>query len=100
MFLFPSLYDSSSIVQIEAASQKTPVVFIEGAATAATVTNNVNGFISKNDVKKYANLLIKIMENDKLRKKVSNNAYRDLYKNWDDKIKEVYARYQELLRKD
>ena len=97
LFLFPSLYDSSSIVQIEAASQKTPVVFIEGAATAATVTDNVNGFISKNDVKKYANLIIKIMENDNLRNKVSNNAYRDLYKNWDEMIKEVYKKYQELI---
>ncbi len=98
LFLFPSLYDSSSIVQIEAASQKTPVVFIEGAATAATVTNNVNGLIAKNDVKKYANTIIKIIENDKLRNKISNNAYRDLYKNWDDKIKEVYKKYQELIK--
>ena len=70
LFLFPSLYDSSSIVQIEAASQKTPVLFIEGAATAATVTNNVNGFIIKNDLKKYANAIIRIMEDDKLRIKV------------------------------
>ena len=100
LFLFPSLYDASSIVQIEASSQKTPVLFIEGAATTATVTNNVNGFISKNDVKKYANTIIKIMENDKLRNKVSNNAYRDLYKNWDDNIKEVYQRYQELIKKN
>ena len=53
----------------------------------------------RNDVKKYANLLIKIMENDKLRNKVSNNAYRDLYKNWDDNIKEVYERYKELIKK-
>ncbi len=97
LFLFPSLYDSSSIVQIEAASQKTPVLFVEGAATTATVTNNVNGFIAKNDVKKYANTIIKIMENDKLRTKVSNNSFRDLYKNWDDNIKEVYKRYKELI---
>ena len=47
LFLFPSLYDASSIVQIEAASQKTPVLFIKGAATASNVTNNVNGFISE-----------------------------------------------------
>jgi len=97
LFLFPSLYDSSSIVQIEAASQKTPVLFIEGAATTATVTNNVNGFIVKNDVKKYANAIIRIIDDDKLRKKVSNNCYRDLYKNWDDNIKEVYERYKELI---
>ena len=97
LFLFPSLYDSSSIVQIEAASQKTPVLFIEGAATTATVTNNINGFISKNDVKKYANMIIKIMNDNKLLTKVSKNAYRDLYKNWDDAIKEIYQRYKDLI---
>ena len=34
IMLFPSIYDSSSIVQIEAASQKTPAVFLKNTATA------------------------------------------------------------------
>ena len=97
LFLFPSLYDASSIVQIESASQKTPVLFLDGAATAATVTNNVNGFIADNDVTEYANTIIDIMTNDKLRNKVSKNAYRDLYKDWDKMIKEVYKRYIYLI---
>ena len=97
LFLFPSLYDSSSIVQIEAASQHTPVLFIEGAATTATVTNNINGFIAPNNIDEYANYIISIMHNDKLLNDVSNNCYRDLYKNWDDTINEVYNRYVELI---
>ena len=99
LFLFPSLYDASSIVQIEAASHKTPVLFIEGAATTATVTNNVNGFIAKNDVLDYANTIIKIMDDDKLRRDVSENSYRDLYKNWDDTINDVFKRYLYLINK-
>lgn len=100
LFLFPSLYDASSIVQIEAASQHTPVLFIEGAATTATVTDNVNGFIAPNDVNEYANYIIKLMKNDKLLKEVSNNCYRDLYKNWDDTIESVYNDYLELIKKN
>jgi glycosyltransferase involved in cell wall biosynthesis len=99
LFLFPSLYDASSIVQIEAASQKTPVLFLEGAATTATVTNNINGFIAKNDVNAYADAIIKIIDNKELLSNVSNNAYRDLYKNWDDSINEVYDRYKTLIYK-
>ena len=99
LFLFPSLYDASSIVQIEAASQKLPVLFIEGAATTATVTNNVNGFISPNDVTEYANQIIKIIEDDKLRKMVGDNAFRDLYKNWNDTINDVKKHYLELIMK-
>ena len=100
LFLFPSLYDTSSLVQVEAASQKTPTLFIEGAATAATVTNNVNGFIVPNDVLEYAKAIIKVAEDDKLREKISNKAYHDLYKTWDDVTKEVYKKYQEILDKN
>ena len=99
LFLFPSLYDASSIVQIEAASQHTPVLFIEGAATTATVTNNVNGFIAPNDVDKYADYIIYLMRDDKLLNEISKNCYRDLYKNWDNLIDEVYSRYLYLIKK-
>ena len=98
LFLFPSLYDASSIVQIEAASQKTPVLFLKGAATTSTVTDNVNGFIEENDVSLYADRIIKIVKDKKLLSEVSENAYRDLYKNWDDKIKEVYENYLKFLK--
>src|SRR5699024_10290582 len=42
LFLFPSRYDVSSIVQIEAATYKTPTVFSEGSVTSCAVTGNVN----------------------------------------------------------
>jgi hypothetical protein len=38
------------------------------------------------------------MDNDELLSNVSNNAYRDLYKNWDDSINEVYERYHVLIK--
>lgn len=98
LFLFPSLYDSSSIVQIEAASQRLPVLFIKGAATADTVINNINGYIEENDVYKYANRIKEIFDNPKLYHKVCENAYHDLYKNWDDTIKLVYARYLKVIK--
>ena len=98
LFLFPSLYDASSLVQVEAASQKTPTIFIEGSATSSTVTNNVNGFIAPANEEEYANLIIKVVENDKLRIKVGNNAFRDLYKNWDDTTNEVYHKYLDLIK--
>lgn len=99
LFLFPSLYDASSIVQIEAASQKVPGVFLKGAATAATITDNVNGFLCENDEEKYADKIMKIMNNEKLYKEVCENAYKDLYKNWDEAIKEVYEKYLNLIEK-
>lgn len=97
LFLFPSMYDASSIVQIEAASQHTPVLFLKGAATTATVTDNVNGFIEENNIDSYAKRIIEIMKNKELYYTVSNNAHRDLYKNWDDTIYEVYNKYLKMI---
>ena len=99
LFLFPSYYDASSIVQIEAASQKTPVLFLEGSATSATVTDNVDGFIEENDIEKYAKRILDIVTNEDLLIQVSNNSYNNLYKNWDDMIDIIYNQYLKLINK-
>jgi glycosyltransferase involved in cell wall biosynthesis len=99
LFLFPSVYDASSIVQIEAASQKTPCVFLKGTATSATVTDDVNGYLSDYSVEAYGQKIIDIINDDKKLKEISNNAFRDLYVNWDDKVDEVYKLYLEQIEK-
>lgn len=98
LFLFPSMYDASSIVQIEAASQKTPGLFLEGSATSATVTNNQNGYIEKKDPTLYAKRILNIFDNQESLKKVSQNAYRDLYKNWDNVVDTIYKNYLNLIK--
>lgn len=97
LFLFPSLYDASSIVQIEAASQKTPTLFVKGAATTATVTDNVNGFLANNDKESYAKRIIEIMSDKELYENVSRKAYEELYINWDKAIEDVYNVYIQLI---
>lgn len=99
LMLFPSAYDASSLVQIEAASQKTPTIFLRNTATASTVTDNVNGFLSDDSVSAYANKILEVLNNEKLYKKVSNNAYKDLYLTWEDKVKEVHNLYLEIIKK-
>lgn len=99
LFLFPSSYDASSIVQIEAASQSTPGLFLKDTATAATVTNNINGFLSENTVGAYSDKIIETMADKRLYDKVSKNAFIDLYKNWDDSVEEVFELYKEFINK-
>lgn len=93
LFLFPSLYDANSLVQIEAASQSTPTLFVEGAATSSTVTDGVNGYLAPNDPEKYAEKIAEILNDEEGYKRVSEGAFRDLYSTWDDavlKLKTVY----------
>ena len=94
LFLLPSLYDSSSLVQIEAASQYTPTLFIEKAVTACTVKDGINGYLSQNSPKKFAEKIITIFDDDLEYMSISNNAFRDLYVTWDnivDKLREIYS---------
>lgn len=99
LFLFPSLYDASSIVQIEAASQKVPTIFLEGSKTSSDITDKVNGFIAK-DEENFANIIDLLMNDKKLYDKISKNVYRDVYKNWDNVVEDIYKMYLEIIRGD
>ena len=93
LFLFPSLYDANSLVQIEAACQGTPAVFLEGARTAATVTPGVNGYVCPPDEDSYAQMILDILADPEAYRRISEAARRDLYLNWDDVVREVYKDY-------
>ncbi len=100
LFLFPSLFDASSLVQIEAAINETPGLFIEGSVTSDTVVNNISGFTSKLDTNAYKNRIIEIMNDEKKLKKVSKNAREMLGKNWKTIADETYELYlKEIERK-
>ena len=99
LFLFPSYYDANSLVQIEAASQKTPTVFLEGSATSASVTNDVNGFISPNDEKAFAEKIYEVLNDEKLYDQVKKNAFENLYRSWDDCVKVAHELYLEHIKK-
>lgn len=97
MFLFPSLYDASSLVQIEAASQKTPTLFLRGSATSATATEDVNGFMSENSPEAYADKITQIFADPTYYNTVSEGAYRDLYVSWDKAVQKAYQDYLRII---
>ena len=99
LFLFPSLYDCSSLVQIEASSQKTPTLFLAESATACSVSDNVNGYLSSNLVNDYADKIIEIFKDNQVFKKVCDNAFNDLYVSWDDAVIKAENNYLNLIKK-
>ena len=98
LFLFPSLFDASSLVQIEAAINETPGLFIEGSVTADTITNNVNGYTCKLDPVIYKNKIKEIINNPEKLKRVSKKAKTMLGKNWDNIAKETYKLYLKEIK--
>lgn len=97
LFLFPSLYDANSLVQIEAACQGTPTVFLEGARTAATVTPGVNAYVSAPGEDNFARLLLEILARPDEYARIASAARRDLYLNWDDVVRDVYTDYSRRI---
>ena len=99
LFLFPSLYDANSLVQIEAACQGTPTVFLRGARTAGTVTEDVNGFIADQSDEAFAEKIEQILNDEEYYNKVAEGAKRDLYVTWDEVVSDIYKDYGRLIAK-
>ncbi len=93
LFLFPSVFDASSLVQIEAAVNETPGLFIENSVTADTVLNDVSGFTSKYDIESYKERIKEILANEGLLKEVSKNAKNMLGNSWDTIANDTYNLY-------
>ncbi len=96
LFLFPSIYDASSIVQIEAASQKVPTIFLKGSKTSSDIVNGVNGLLAESE-KEFMECIDQMLVDKEKYQKISEGAYRDVYKNWDTVVKEVYQIYLDMI---
>ena len=99
LFLFPSLFDASSLVQIEAAVNETPGIFIEGSVTSDTVINNVSGFTSSYSVNDYKERIKEIISDKEKLKEVGKNAREMLGRSWDGIAKDTYELYLKEMEK-
>lgn len=98
IFVFPSLYDTNSLVQLEAASQKTPTIFIKGAATAHHIKNNDNGYLEANDPEMFATRLAKIKNHLDLNQNIGENAYQTIYHTWEHSVNQLIMYYDKAVR--
>lgn len=97
MFLFPSFYDTSSLVQVEAASRYTPTAFVEKSTTSYTATDKVNGYILPNDVEAFAQGVYDAVSDKEKLREVGQNAYNDLYITWKQIVAKAIVRYNEII---
>jgi glycosyltransferase involved in cell wall biosynthesis len=98
LFLFPSLYDTASLVMREAAAFSTPSVLIRGSSTAENVEDGVNGFLSDDDPAAFAGVLRGLMNNPGRIAAAGEGALKTIYLPWEKVVERVYERYREILR--
>lgn len=97
--LFPSLYDTSSLVTKEASSCLCPTLFVEGSTTSQGVIDGENGFLAKNEMGDFAEKIKQIITTEGLSLKAGYGARNTLYISWTDIVKRVYERYVHLIDK-
>lgn len=97
LLLFPSLFDTSSLVRIEASVNMTPGLFINGSMVGSTITDGVDGYLSELDVNLYKSKIISIFKDENDLKRVSRNAKRNLGVSWGKITKKYYEIYSEEI---
>ncbi|MGA0351305.1 MAG: glycosyltransferase [Acholeplasmataceae bacterium] len=99
LFVFPSLYDTNSLVQLEAASQKTPTIFIKGSATAHHITHDINGYLVDANPTLFAEKIYHISSNIDLNKTIGEKAFETIYHPWEDSVNKVLEYYKKALER-
>ncbi len=100
LLLFPSVYDTSSLVQIEASALHTPSVLLADTATAQTVTHGVNAFVSENSVENYAQTVLDAVSDKQNLETISKNAHDQLYVTWKMLSEKISQRYNVLIEEN
>ncbi|MBR6304088.1 MAG: glycosyltransferase [Paludibacteraceae bacterium] len=96
LFLFPSLYDNAPLVVREAAALHTPALMLQESTAAEVINPGVNGFLTPNDVKAYADQISYLMEHPEILVRVGNKASRTISRSWENVIEEVLLRYRDI----
>ena len=99
LFLFPSTYDTWALVVREAAALYTPSVLVEGSTIAKDITDNQNGFLTKNTTESFASKLRELITNPLLISTVGLNASTSITRSWESVTEEVLDRYHHLMNR-
>jgi len=99
LFLFPSQYDTGSLVIREAAGCGTASLLVTPSIISEVIRDGVNGFTAPNDPAAYANRIREILGQPGLIARAGAEAQRSIYRSWRQIIEqEVMPRYDDLLR--
>ncbi len=97
LFLFPSTFDTSSLVPIEAAAHKLPVLLIEGSCTAENIADGVNGFLAKETPEAFAQKIRDVIASPSVLRSVGEEALNSVYRSWEMVAAEALKKYKEII---
>lgn len=99
LLVFPSTYDTSSLVMREAAAMHTPSVVVRGSAPAEVVRDGFNGYVSENTPESLAGTIVQALRDKARNSCVGKEARNTIPVDWDEVIDGVIGRYLNLYDK-
>lgn len=97
LFLFPSTFDTASLVPLEAATFSLPTLLVKDSPTSEIIINNQNGYAEEEDPKLWAKKILDIINNPTRHKLICDACRKEVYRTWDDVVKEMLANYQRII---
>jgi 1,2-diacylglycerol 3-alpha-glucosyltransferase len=98
LLLFPSAYDTNGLVQIEAASQETPGIYLKDTLAASSIVDHYNGYICGDHVEHFANKILDIKTDKFKHKLISKQAKESLYITWEEVSEKLLEVYMSVLK--
>ncbi len=98
LFVFPSLYDTFSLVVREAAAMGTPSVVVRGSCAGESIQHGHNGFLCADDTKDLYHVIQLALDDPEGTRQVGETARQTLPVTWEGVMRDVVARYEELIK--
>lgn len=93
LLLFPSTYDTSGLVVIEAAACDCPALLIKDSCASESVTDMVNGLLAEETAESCAKKIIEAANEKGFLERLGKNAGNEVYISWEDSVARAVDRY-------
>ena len=97
LLMLPSMFDTSSLVLLEAAALKLPTIMNNGCIPAEIVTDGVNGILAEQNPESWADKIIWAITHKNEMEKIRDTAQAEIYKSWATVAKEVRDYYFKVI---
>lgn len=100
LFVFASITETQGLVVQEAMTYGLPAIAVVGGGASSSIVDGVNGFIVKNDPDTFAQMALRVLHNDVLHARLSDQAQRSVRNQGVTQMcEEVVSVYRSVIQK-
>ncbi len=97
LLLFPSTYDTSGLVVIEAAACDCPALLVKDSCASEGITDMVNGLLAEENSESCAKKIIEAAREKDFLRKLGINAGNEVYISWEQSVDRAVKRYEVVI---